>query len=180
MKRNGAELPLCTWSGCVGSLNGVAVATPQAQWRWRRAPLRFVKMCRVACSSTAASIGRQSTGCCMWRQSVGCWMWYGMHVIWPCGGVRPRKMRVDGRRLAEEGEEGHGSPIKCALLLFCFRSCDSSGHEKTPLAHPSPLPVPLTLPVLWFSLSAFWSTHHRPRDHVGSLPSEARRALGGR
>ena len=24
-----------------------------------------------------------------------------MHVIWPCGGVRPREMRV----------EGHGSPI---------------------------------------------------------------------
>ena len=27
MKRSGAELPLCTWSGCGGRLNGVAVAT---------------------------------------------------------------------------------------------------------------------------------------------------------
>ena len=27
MKRSGAELPLCTWSGCGGRLNGVAVVT---------------------------------------------------------------------------------------------------------------------------------------------------------
>ena len=27
MKRSGAELPLCTWSGCGGRLNGVVVAT---------------------------------------------------------------------------------------------------------------------------------------------------------
>ena len=27
MKRNGDELPLCTWSGCGGRLNGVAVVT---------------------------------------------------------------------------------------------------------------------------------------------------------
>ena len=101
----------------------------------------------------------------------------GMHVIWPCGGVRPRKMRVDGRRLAEEGEEGHGSPIKCALLLFCFRSCDSSGHEKTPLAHPSPLPVPLTLPVLWFSLCVLV---HAPPTTGPCGQSSQRGAAGAR
>ena len=60
----------------------------------------------------------------------------GMHVIWPCGGVRPREMRV----------EGHGSPIainKSALLLCCFRSFYSSA------AIPERWPTPLHYPLVW-------------------------------
>ena len=70
-------------------------------------------------------------GASLW--AAGC----GMHVIWPCGGVRPREMRV----------EDHGSPmssIKCALLLCRFRSCDSSAaipeRSSTPLYYPLPSP----------------------------------------
>ena len=59
-----------------------------------------------------------------------------MHVIWPCCGVRPREMRV----------EGHGSPIainKSALLLCCFRSFYSSA------AIPERWPTPLHYPLVW-------------------------------
>ena len=68
-------------------------------------------------------------GASLW--AAGC----GMHVNWPCGGVRLREMRV----------EGHGSPmssIKCVLLLCRFRSCDSSAaipeRSPTPLYYPLP------------------------------------------
>ena len=153
----------------------------EARWRWRRAPLRFVKMCQHQRQGVLlAAVLSRPLGAAQSALLRGASLWAaecGMHVIWPCGGVRPRKMRVDGRRLAEEGEEGHGSPIKCALLLFCFRSCDSSGHEKTPLAHPSPLPVPLTLPVLWFSLCVLV---HAPPTTGPCGQSSQRGAAGAR
>ena len=100
MKRSGDELPPCTWSGCGGRLNGVAVVRKLAS-AVAVATLPTV-LCqdvpgstarRVACSNAVASIGRQSTGCCMWRQSVGCWMWCACHLAVWCS-----EMRVEGRR----------------------------------------------------------------------------------
>ena len=89
MKRSGAELPLCTWSGCGGRLNGVAVAIPQARWQWRRAPPRFVKMCqhpRRACC--LQPVLPRPLGASLWGAACGASLWAagcGVHVIWPCG-----------------------------------------------------------------------------------------------
>ena len=102
MKRSGAELPLCTWSGCGGRLNEVAVAIPQARWRGRRAPLRFVKMCQHQRQGVlVAAMLSRPLGAAQSARLRGASLWAaecGMHVIWPCGGVRPREMRVEGRR----------------------------------------------------------------------------------
>ena len=55
MKRSGAGLPLCTWSGCGGRLNGVVVATVKRDGSGD-APHRALSRCasinaeRVACS----------------------------------------------------------------------------------------------------------------------------------
>ena len=80
MKRSGAELPLEVHLQRVRrSPQRGGSRDCQARWRWRRAPLRVVKMCQhhqrhgvLLASSAAAYTGRQSTGCCMWCQSVGC------------------------------------------------------------------------------------------------------------
>ena len=94
MKRGGAEVAPAHLERVRRTPQWCCSHRYQAQRRWRRVPLRFVKMCQhqrqgvLLCSSAAASIGRQSMGCCMWRQSVGCWMSCGMHVNWPCGGVK--------------------------------------------------------------------------------------------
>jgi hypothetical protein len=71
MKRSGAELPLCTWSGCGGRLNGVAVA-PVKRGGGDDAPHCALSRCaRVACSS-----------CC----SVNWTPIYGvLHVMPVCG-----------------------------------------------------------------------------------------------
>ena len=43
----------------------------------------------------------------------------------------------------------HWIPIRHApsrfVVVFCFRSYDSSGHGKKPLAHPSPLPLSVSV-----------------------------------
>ena len=102
MKRSSAELLLCTWSGCGGRLNRVVVATVKRDGGGD-APHCALSRCAsingkaCACSSAVASIGRgaQSAllrGASLWAAECG------MHVIWPCGGVRPREMRVEGRR----------------------------------------------------------------------------------
>ena len=57
----------------------------------------------------------------LWGAACGASLWAAecdMRVIWPCGGVRPREMRV----------EGHGSPrainkmcvvvVRCCVLLL--------------------------------------------------------------
>ena len=75
MKRSGAELPLCTWSGCSGRLIRVAVATGKRGGGGdaARALLRFVKMQQDAASSNAvASIGRGPICIAERCQSVGC------------------------------------------------------------------------------------------------------------
>ena len=74
MKRSGAELPLCTWSGCGGRLNRVAVATGKRGGGGdaARALLRFVKMFRVGCSNAVASIGRGPICIAERCQSGGC------------------------------------------------------------------------------------------------------------
>ena len=139
MKRSGAELPLCTWSGCGGRLNGVAVATVK-RGGGGDAPHCVLSRCASIINGTAcclpavlprtldANLRGAACGASLWAAECG------MHVIWPCGGVRPREMRV----------EGHGSPRainKCALLLCCFRSFYSSAA--IPERSPTPLHYPL-------------------------------------
>jgi hypothetical protein len=51
MKRSGAELPLCTWSGCGGRLNRVAVATG------KRGGGGDAPYCALSRCSSIASIG---------------------------------------------------------------------------------------------------------------------------
>jgi len=112
----------------------------EARWRWRRAPLRFVKMCQHQRQGVLlAAVLSRPLGAAQSALLRGASLWAaecGMHVIWPCGGVRPREMRV----------EGHASPmssIKCVLLLCRFRSCDSSA------AIPDRSPTPLYYPLRW-------------------------------
>ncbi len=146
MKRSGAELPLCTWSGCGGRLNGVAVATVK-RGGGGDAPHCVLSRCASIINGTAcclpavlprpldANLLGAARGASLWAAECG------MHVIWPCGGVRPREMRV----------EGHGSPRainKCALLLCCFRSFYSSA------AIPERSPTPLHYPLVSFSVIA--------------------------
>ena len=73
MKRSGAELPLCTWSGCGGRLKGVVVADVKRYHRGD-APYRALSRCA---SNAVASIGRgpccnacqgRTVGCCMWSR----------------------------------------------------------------------------------------------------------------
>ena len=79
MKRSGAELPLCTWSGCGGRLNGVAVATVKRGGGGDAPNCAVVKMCQhhqrhgvLVASSAAASTGRSPI--------------YGvLHVVPVCG-----------------------------------------------------------------------------------------------
>ena len=100
MKRSGAKLPLCTWSGCGGRLNGLIVATVKRRGGGD-VPHCAVSRCasingRACClqSSAAASIGRQYMGCCMWRQSVGCWMWYACQLdVWWSTAARNARRR---------------------------------------------------------------------------------------
>ena len=154
MKRSGAELPLCTWSGCGGRLNGLIVTTfCEAPWRWRRdAPHCAVSRCASingkACwlqhmlsRPLGAAQSARLRGASLW--AAGC----GTHVNWPCGGVRPREMRVECRRRPWKPNVIN---IKCVLLLCRFRSCDSSAA--IPERSPTPLHYPLTL--LYFRLSS--------------------------
>ena len=77
MKRSGAELPLCTWSGCGGRLNGVAFAIAKREGGGD-APQCALSRCasingkRVACSNAVASIGRGPICTAKRCQSVGC------------------------------------------------------------------------------------------------------------
>ena len=128
----------------------------QARWRWRRAPLRVVKMCQqhgVFCLPAVlprtldANLRGAACGASLWAAECG------MHDIWPCGGVRLREMRV----------EGHGSPRainKCALLLCCFRSFYSSA------AIPERSPTPLHYPLYTYTRAS----SHAPRVLVASAP----------
>ena len=114
MKRSGAELPLCTWSGCGGRLNGVVVATVKRDGSGD-APHRALSRCASIKASAAASIGRQSMGCCMWRQSVGCWMWYACQLaVWWSAAAR------NARRMPKKAMEAQCQSIKCVLLLCRF------------------------------------------------------------
>jgi len=74
----------------------------EARWRWRRAPLRFVKMCQHQRQGVfVAAMLSRPLGAAQSAQLRGASLWAaecGTHVIWPCGGVRPREMRVEGRR----------------------------------------------------------------------------------
>jgi hypothetical protein len=143
MKRSGAELPLCTWSGCGGRLNRVAVATGKRGGGGdaARALLRFVKMFRVGCSNApsrplGAAQSALLRGASLWAAECG------MHVIWPCGGVRPREMRAEGRRRRRRPWKPSINQQKRMLLLLCrFRSCDSSAA--IPECSPTPLHYPL-------------------------------------
>jgi hypothetical protein len=161
MKRSGAELPLCTWSGCGGRLNGVAVATVK-RGGGGDAPHCVLSRCASIINGTAcclpavlprtldANLRGAACGASLWAAECG------MHVIWPCGGVRPREMRV----------EGHGSPRainKCALLLCCFRSFYSSAaipeRSPTPLHYPLGRPRGLAWtfpPRMWNALKPRW------------------------
>ena len=88
----GGDAPHCVLSRCVSIINGTACCLPAVLPR-----------------TLDANLLGAACGASLWAAECG------MHVIWPCGGVRPREMRV----------EGHGSPRainKCALLLCCFRS----------------------------------------------------------
>ena len=102
VKRSGAGLPLCTWSGCGGRLNEVAFAIA------KRRGGGDVPHCALSrCASingqallVAAMLSRP-LGAAQSALLRGASLWAaecGMHVIWPCGGVRPREMRVEGRR----------------------------------------------------------------------------------
>ena len=78
MKRSGAGLPLCTWSGCGGRLNEVAVATVKRDGSGD-APHRAVSRCAsingkacIGCSNAVASIGRGPICTAERCQSVGC------------------------------------------------------------------------------------------------------------
>eukprot|EP00964_Phaeocystis_antarctica_P126094 scaffold89825_cov37-Phaeocystis_antarctica.AAC.1 len=45
--------------------------------------------------------------------------------VWPCGGVWPREMGVEGRRRPKKAEVGHcGRKIEAVVVIICFRSCD--------------------------------------------------------
>ena len=55
MKRSGAELPRCTWSGCGGRLNGVAVADVK---RYRRGGAPYRALSRCATLVVAAMLSR--------------------------------------------------------------------------------------------------------------------------
>ena len=75
MKRSGAELPLCTWSGCGGRLNEVAFAMAKREGGGD-APYCALSRCasirRVGCSYAVASIGRGPICTAKRCQSVGC------------------------------------------------------------------------------------------------------------
>jgi hypothetical protein len=158
MKRSGAELPLCTWSGCGGRLNWVAVATVK-RGGGGGAPHCVLSRCASIINGTAcclpavlprtldANLRGAACGASLWAAECG------MHDIWPCGGVRLREMRV----------EGHGSPRainKCALLLCCFRSFYSSA------AIPERSPTPLHYPLYTYTRAS----SHAPRVLVASAP----------
>ena len=137
------RLLLHIWSGCGGLLNGVAVADAKRRRRGD-APYRAWSRCSSAAQSALLR------GASLWAAECG------MHVIWPCGGVRQREMRVEGRRrrrrpwkpnvinkmrvvvtFIRSKATGH------TMLLLCrFRSCDSSG------AIPERSPTPLYYPLL--------------------------------
>ena len=111
MKRSGAELPLCTWSACGGRLNGVAVATV------KRGGGGDVPHCVLSrCARSLPAVLPRPLDANLWGAACGASLWAAecdMHVIWPCGGVRPREMRV----------EGHGSPIainKMRVVVVLF------------------------------------------------------------
>ena len=53
----------------------------------------------------------------------------GLDGVWPCGGVWPREMGVEGRRRPKKAEVGARAlwPEKEAVVVICFRSCDITG-----------------------------------------------------
>jgi hypothetical protein len=118
MKRSGAELPLCTCSGCGGRLNGVAVATVK-RGGGGDAPHCVLSRCASIINGTACCLPAvlpRPLDANLWGAACGASLWAAecdMRVIWPCGGVRPREMRV----------EGHGSPIainKMRVVVVLF------------------------------------------------------------
>ena len=99
MKRSGAGLPLCTWSGCGGRLNGVVVATVKRDGSGDAPHRALSNMCqhqRRACC--LQPVLPRPLGASLWGAACGASLWAagcGTHVNWPCGGVRPREMRVE-------------------------------------------------------------------------------------
>ena len=113
---------LCDGGG--GRLNRVAVATGKRGGGGdaARALLRFVKVLVAAMLSRPLGAAQSALlrGASLWAAECG------MHVIWPCGGVRPREMRAEGRRRRRRPWKPSINQYKCMLLLCRFRSCDSS------------------------------------------------------
>ena len=124
MKRSGAELPLCTWSGCGGRLNGVAVATVK-RGGGGDAPHCVLSRCASIINGTAcclpavlprtldANLRGAACGASLWAAECG------MHVIWPCGGVRPREMRAEGRRRLKKAKKAMEAQVSINKNACC-------------------------------------------------------------
>ena len=96
------RLLLHIWGGCGGLLNGVAVADVK---RCRRGEPPYRALSQDEPASTASALVpamlSRPLGAAHAAMLRGASLWAaecGTHVIWPCGGVRPREMRVEGRR----------------------------------------------------------------------------------
>ena len=92
----------------------------EAPWRWRRAPLRCVKMCQHQRQGVlVAAMLSRPLGAAQSALLRGASLWAaecGMHVIWPCGGVRPREMCVEGRRRRRRPWKPNNARCCCVVL----------------------------------------------------------------
>ena len=105
MKRSGAELPLCTWSGCGGRLNRVAVATGK-RGGGGDAPHCVLSRCASISNGTACCLPQQ---CCRvhWTPIYGV-----LHVVPVCGLLNVvcmsfgRVVECGRAKCAQKAEEG--------------------------------------------------------------------------
>ena len=100
MKRGGAEVDPAhlslIWSGCGGLLNEVAVADVK---RSRRGNARPTMPCQDEPDGIGSAMLARPLGASHHAMLACASLWAvvcGPGGVWPCGGVWPRKMRVEG------------------------------------------------------------------------------------
>jgi hypothetical protein len=150
-------LLLHTWSGCGGLLNGLAVADVN-RCRWGEPPYCAWSRCSsindTACSSAAVLL--PPLGAAQQKMLVRAGLWAavcGPDGVWPCGGVWPREMRVEGRRRSRCCVVAIGIvAVKSITFWCCINSatCDPLTNSLIPFWHglksgsPTPLHNPLS------------------------------------